>query len=250
MTTGLPTIDGYISAEAFEPLAAPEHYSETLLPLPRIGCCYKPFGTSPSRVDFSTWGIKSSDTLLLCPGTPFKYAPQHDAVLVELARRCQPCKLVFFGKESQPLTQLLERRLRAAFQAAALDFDACVAIVPWQPQAGFFAFLDRADVYLDSIGFSGFNTVMQAVERATPIVAFEGEFMRGRFASAVLRQMGMDEWVATSTDEFIALVERMVSGGVTMRTKIKRQIAQRRTALFDDRETVSALGAHLLRLNR
>ena len=249
MTTGLPTIDGYIAAQAMEPPAAPEHYSETLLALPRLGCCYRPFGTTPSRVDFAAWGIQPTDKMLLCPGTPFKYAAQHDAVLVEIARRCQPCKLVFFGKESQPLTRLLEKRLRAAFQAAELEFDACVAIVPWQPQAGFFAFLDRADVYLDSIGFSGFNTVMQAVERATPIVAFEGEFMRGRFASAILRQMGMDEWVATSTEQFIALVARMASDG-TARSQAKQQMAQRSAPLFDDKETVTALASHLLRLAR
>ncbi|QTN26728.1 tetratricopeptide repeat protein [Rhodoferax sp. AJA081-3] len=249
MTTGLPTIDGYISAEAFEPSAAASHYREALLPLPRLGCCYKAFGTAPSHVDFAAWGIQPSDKLLLCPGTPFKYAPQHDAVLVEIARRCQPCKLVFFGKESQPLTRLLEQRLRAAFQAVALDFDACVAIVPWQPQAGFFAFLDRADVYLDSIGFSGFNTVMQAVERAAPIVAFEGEFMRGRFASAALRQMGMDEWVATTTEQFIALVVRMASDGAA-RAQARRQLADRKAPLFDDRDTVRALADHMLRLAR
>lgn len=250
MTTGLPTIDGYIGAEALEPPTAMEHYSEPqLLMLPRLGCCYQAFKTTPGRVDFAAYGIQPTDKLLLCAGTPFKYAPAHDAVLVEIARRCQPCKLVFFGKDSQALTGLLAQRLRAAFEAAGLDFEACVAIVPWQAQAGFFAFLDRADVYLDSMGFSGFNTVMQAVERAMPIVAFEGEYMRGRFASGILRQMDMDEWVATTPEAFTALVERMVTDG-TARAQAKQQLVQRRAPLFDDRATVAALAAQLLRLAR
>ena len=247
MTTGLPTMDGYIGAEALEPPQAAKHYSESLMPLPRLGCCYKAFGTAPGRIDCSACGIQPSDRVLLCAGTSFKYAPQYDVALVEIARRCQPCKLVFFHSESQTLSQRLEQRLRLAFDAADVDFDATVAFVPWQSQAAFFALLDRTDVYLDSMGFSGFNTVMQAVECATPIVAFEGEFMRGRFASAILRQMGLDEWVAGSVAQYIALVEQLASDS-GLRARVKTQMRDRRQALFGDQETVAVLGRHLLRL--
>jgi predicted O-linked N-acetylglucosamine transferase (SPINDLY family) len=245
VTTGLPTIDAYISAEAFEPAEGTEHYSETLLKLPRLGCCYRPFGTRPDRLDFSVWGIRSQDKVLLCAGTPFKYAPAHDAVLVEIARRCQPCKLVFFKTMQESLAALLEQRLRSAFSSARMDFDDCVRFIPWQSQSAFFALLDRADVYLDSIGFSGFNTTMQAIERGTPIVAFEGEFMRGRLASAILRQIGLDEWVAGSTDDYLRLVERIATDN-RARDAASKQIIARRRQLFNDRESVNALGAYLI----
>lgn len=248
MTTGLPTMDAYISAEAFESSAAEGHYSENLITLPRLGCSYEPFKISPGQVNLSEWGILPSDRVLLCAGTPFKYAPQHDAVLVEIVRRCQPCKLVFFRSEPKTLSHLLEQRLRTAFEVAGFDFDASVVFIPWQPQSTFFALLDRTDVYLDTIGFSGFNTTMQAVERATPIVAFEGEFMRGRFASAVLRQMELDEWVATSTDQFVERVGRLVLDP-TARALLKAQMHARRAQLFGDSRTVDALGRHVLRLN-
>jgi predicted O-linked N-acetylglucosamine transferase (SPINDLY family) len=247
MTTGLPTIDAYIGAAAFEPPQATEHYSENLLLLPRLGCCYQAFGTPPGRVDLAAWGVQRTDRILLCAGTPFKYAPLHDAALVEIARRCQPCKLVFFRGEPQTLSQRLEQRLRAAFLAAGVDFDASVVFIPWQPQAAFFALLDRTDVYLDSMGFSGFNTTMQAVERACPIVAFEGAFMRGRFASAILRQMGLDAWIATSADHYADLVVSLVMDPVA-RDGVKKTLRVRRASLFGDRETVTVLGQHVLRL--
>jgi predicted O-linked N-acetylglucosamine transferase (SPINDLY family) len=248
VTTGLPTIDAYIGAEAFEPTTADAHYSESLLTLPRLGCCYQAFGTAPGRIDLAAWGILPTDRVLLCAGTPFKYAPQHDAALVEIARRCRPCKLVFFRVKSQTLSNRLEHRLRTAFQAAQVDFDASVVFLPWQPQADFFALLDRTDVFLDSIGFSGFNTTMQAVERATPIVAFEGEFARGRFASAILRQMGLDEWVAVSVEQYVDLVVHLALDA-TARERTKRQMVERRPKLFADRDTVAALGNHLLRMS-
>ncbi len=249
ITTGLPTMDGYISAEGMEPPDAVDHYREALITLPRLGCCYQPFGTAPARIDFAQWGIQAADRVLLCAGTPFKYAPQHDAVLVDIARRCQPCKLVFFRSEPRAVSDLLEARLRAAFEVQGMDFDACVVFVPWQPQAGFFAWLDRTDVYLDTLGFSGFNTVMQAVERATPLVAFEGEFLRGRFASAILRQMGLDEWIAESPERYVELVERLVQDTVA-RSTLRQRMQERRAALFGDHGTVIALREHLLRLSR
>ena len=247
ISTGLPTIDGYLSAQAFEPPTGSAHYSEKLLPLPRLGCCYRPFGTRPSRLDFSVWGIRPTDKVLLCAGTPYKYAPQHDAVWAEIARRCQPCKLIFFQDAEGSLAGLLEQRLRTAFASAGLSIDDCVRFIPWQPQPAFFAWLDRADVYLDSIGFSGFNTTMQAIERGTPIVAFEGEFMRGRFASAILRQIGLDEWVGTSTAHYVELVERLASDRGRCRS-VRKQIVDRRQQLFDDREPVFALEKELLTL--
>lgn len=247
ITTGLPSIDGFISAEAFESSVSTTHYSEKLVLLPRLGCSYKPFGTPAIEVDTAVWGIESNDKILLCAGAAFKYLPAHDSVLVEIARRCQPCKLVFFRGVPDDLSRLLELRLRLVFEGAGMSFDNCVRFVPWQSQAAFFGLLDRATVYLDSLGFSGFNTTMQAIERGTPIVAFEGEFMRGRFASAILRQMGLDEWVATSSEQYVQLVERLTLDRGAQNA-VRRRISVSRHQLFDDRQTVAALGERVLRL--
>jgi len=142
---------------------------------------------------------------------------------------------------------LLEQRLRAAFDAAGVSFEASVRFLPWQPQAAFFGLLDRCDVYLDSVGFSGFNTTMQAIERGAPVVAWEGEFMRGRFASGILRQAGLAEWVAAAPAEYVERVERLCADrGV--RERVRRQIVAQRSKLLDDRATVSALAEHLIAL--
>jgi predicted O-linked N-acetylglucosamine transferase (SPINDLY family) len=247
ITTGLPTVNAYISAAAFEPQAADSHYTETLLALPRLGCCYRPFGTRPDPVDPARLGISPKEKILLCAGMPFKYAPDRDAILLEVARRCAPCKLVFFRTTPALLSDMLETRLRGVFALAGMNFDEYVRFIPWQSQAGFFGLLDRADVYLDSIGFSGFNTTMQAMERATPIVAWEGDTMRSRFASGILCEAGMSEWVARSGESYVDKVAQLCADD-SLRRQLRTQIAQRRDALYSDVEAVSALGAQLLRL--
>jgi protein O-GlcNAc transferase len=246
LTTGLGTIDGYVSAAAFEPEGAQAHYTEQLLALPRLGCAYQPYGTTPQSLDLAAWGIAATDTLLLCPGVPFKYAPQHDAALVEIARRCPGAKLVFFRPAGEHARKL-EERLRAAFDAGGVDFAAAVRLIPWQSQAAFFGLLKRAAVFLDTFGFSGFNTVMQAVECGTPVVAWEGRFMRGRFASAVLRELQLPEWIASSHEDFVAKVARLAADA-DVRAKVTQQLGQRAPGLYGDQASVAALAAELERL--
>ena len=246
LTTGLPTIDGYLSAQAFEPASAQQHYTETLHALPQLGCAYRPYGTRAQLPQLAGWDVAPGDRLLLAPGVAFKYGPREDALWAEIARRCAPCKLLFF-RETDRHAARLEQRLRAAFAAAHVDFDAHVRFVPWQSQAAFFGLLQRADVLLDTVGFSGFNTAMQAVECGTPIVAWEGRFMRGRFASGILRAMRMDEWVADGHEAYADKVARLCADSA-LRGETREQIVARRGALYDDRTAVEALGGLLERL--
>jgi len=244
-TTGLPTIDHYVSAHGLEPADAQQHYRERLVLLPRLGCCYRRVDTATKRVDPARWGIAPGTRMLLCPGTPFKYAPLHDRSLVEIARRTAPSRLVFFRARPEALSLRLEQRLRAAFSAAGLDFAAHVAFIPWQDPAHFFGLMTQADVLLDSPGFSGFNTAMQAVECGVPIVAYQGAFLRGRFASGILRQMGLDRWVAESDAGY---VERAVSLCMqrSERETLRDQLIARRQPLFSDVLAARALQDWLL----
>jgi hypothetical protein len=50
--------------------------------------------------------------------------------------------------------------------------------------------MKQARLYLDTIGFSGFNTAMLAVECGLPVVTREGRFMRGRLASGHSKAYG------------------------------------------------------------
>jgi protein O-GlcNAc transferase len=244
VTSGMPTMDAYISAAAFEPADAPSHYTERLIALPRLGCAYRPFDTKPECVDISVWGISAEERLLLCAGHPIKYGPGEDSMLVEIARRCSPCKLVFFNFWGDFKAQLLKERLAEAFASAGLDFDEYVRFIPFQPQPAFFGLLHRADVFLDTIAFSGFNTAMQAVECNTPIVAWQGKFMRGRLASGVMHEMGMSEWIAETKEQFVSLVEQLCSDP-GLRSRVRQQIRERKRALFNDKQSVEALGNRL-----
>lgn len=244
LTTGLPTIDGFISALAMEPQNATEQYTEVLHMLPRLGSCCLPFRTKPAKVDFDQLGLRRSEPFLLCAGTPFKYSPSFDELWVSVAKRCQPAKLVFFESAPLSLSHRLRERLRRAFDTAGLQFDDCVRFVPWQRQDVFFGLLQSCVALLDTPGFSGFNTAVQAIECACPIVAWEADALRGRFASGVNRHLKLDGCVASDIQSYVDIAQAMCESSAR-RDESKHAIVKGGDGVFGDVQTVHQL-AHLI----
>lgn len=237
-TTGLPTIDYYLSAEGLEPPDAQAHYTEKLLALPNLGCSLLP--TREKSGELAGLEPSQGELLLICPGTAFKYAPQHDWVLAEIAKRVPNARLVFFRGRPEPLAEKLRERLRDSFRRARVDFERHVVFVPWQTRGAFRALLGRAALYLDTIGFSGFNTAVQALECGLPIVAREGRFLRGRLASGPLRQIGLAELVAPSEEAYVELAVAL-AGDAERRGQLRRRIETGRERLFRDPAPLEAL---------
>jgi len=239
-TTGLPTIDCYLSADGMEPARADDHYSEKLVRLPHLGTYLEPRDEPSGPVARERWGVDPVAPLLVSPGTPFKYAPEHDWIYPEIASRLGDCRLVFFRYWVRALSEGIEARLRRAFAARGLPFERYVQFVPWQDKDGFYRLLSSADVLLDTIGFSGFNTALQAIECGLPVITIEGRFLRGRLASGMLRRMALDELVAPGPEEYIAQSARL-AGDAVGRDSMRRRIREARARLYGDLAPIRAL---------
>jgi predicted O-linked N-acetylglucosamine transferase (SPINDLY family) len=238
-TTGLPTVDCYLSAQDMEPEDAQSNYTEELVALPRLGCYVQPVREEASG-EFGGLDADSASPLLLCPGTPFKYAPEHDRVFPRIARGLGECRFVFFTHWTKGLSAQLQRRLERAFEREGLDFGRHVRFVPWLTRPAFLGVMQRADVFLDTIGFSGFNTALQAIQCSLPVVTLQGRFLRGRLASGILRRMGLSELVAQDEDQYVALAARLVRDR-DYREEMRRRIEANRHLLFEDVAPVRAL---------
>ena len=248
-TTGLPTIDYFISAEDLESDNSQENYTERLVKLPHLGCCYPDFEFSPISLDLARLGIDANLPVLICPGAPFKYAPQYDWVFVEIAKRLGQCQMVFFSEARSTRSDRFEKRLSHVFKRAGLGFHESCLFLPWLNPSEFFGLMKRADVFLDTIGFSGFNTAMQGVECGLPIVTREGHFMRGRLASGILKRMDLSELVAQSEDEYISLAVKLVRDR-EYQQYIRERIATSSNKLFGDLEPIRALEQFLISVSR
>jgi predicted O-linked N-acetylglucosamine transferase (SPINDLY family) len=81
---------------------------------------------------------------------------------------------------------------------------------------------------------------MQAVECGLPLVTLEGQFMRGRLASGILRHMGQPELVAIDATGYVELAVNLGSDSA-YRQSIRQRMDEARDRLFGDTSTVRAL---------
>ena len=247
-TSGLPTIDYYISAADFEPADAQDNYSEKLVVLPNLGCCYHPLDTPTEEVALNELGVDTGKPIFICPGTPFKYAPEHDWIYPAIARELSSCQFVFFKYSVDALSRRLAQRLEVAFSTAGLAFDEYVVEVPWLSKAHFSSLMRQSTCFLDTIGFSGFNTAMQAIECGLPVVTREGRFLRGRLASGILKRLQLNELIASSEQEYVEIALRLARDA-SLRVDLRNRIEKSRHSLYDDKAPVRALESFLMRFS-
>jgi predicted O-linked N-acetylglucosamine transferase (SPINDLY family) len=235
VTSGIPTIDYFLSSQLMEPENAQAHYSENLILLPNIGVSYpKPRdipALTKTRKDF---GLSDNDVLYLCCQAPFKYLPQHDYIFAEIARRVPPAKFIFLRGE------LLKNRLERAFAQLSLNYeDYCVFLkIPTRPDYLMINLL--SDIFLDTIGWSGGNTSLEAIACNLPIVTHPGEFMRGRHADSFLKMIGVTETIAQTETEYIDIAVKLGLNS-QWRQEVTHKIKANHARLFDDQVCVQAL---------
>jgi predicted O-linked N-acetylglucosamine transferase (SPINDLY family) len=102
---------------------------------------------------------------------------------------------------------------------------------------------------LDSIGWSGGNTTLEALAQDLPVVTFQGDLMRGRVSAGMLRMMGMPEAVAETVDDYVALAVRM-GNDRAFRAEMAGRVARQRVRLYRDRAPIEALQDFLERAVR
>ena len=244
-TTGIPTIDFYLSAELLEPINGNSFYSEELIQLPNLGTYFENHDVKIMSPDLAALGINSSSPILLCAGSPSKYNPNNDSVFVEIAKRLGQCQFIFFNFDHN-LTSLLKERLGLAFANAQLDANQFLRFIPFLKKEEFYGLMQKADLYLDTIGFSGFNTAIQAITCGLPVVTVEGEKMRGRLASAILNRIGLQALICQSDSGYIDLVVELIQNRKLLNS-YREKITQSTAVLFNDPEPINALEDFLIR---
>jgi protein O-GlcNAc transferase len=246
VTTGLPTIDYYLSSDAMEAADAENHYSESLVRLPGLALNYTPpvLPAAPrSRRDLD---LPEKAFIFLSSQSLFKYLPQFDAIYPAIALKVPQACFVFIEHSGKHVTYRFRERLRRAFAAEGLSADTFCRIVPRQDHTGFISLNLAADVLLDTFGWSGGKTTLEAIACGLPIVTCPGRFMRGRHAYAMLNIMQILQTIARDMDEYCAIAVRL-AGDELYRNQIRSAIAQRRARLFEDRDFMIALESFLAR---
>ena len=241
VTSGMPTIDYFLSSDLMEPDDGQDHYTEQLVRLPNISIHYLPpiYAVPPlTRQDF---GLPKDKVLYCCAQSLFKYLPQFDYIFPRIAQQVQDARFVFFSaQKSTALTDLFIQRVARAFEVAGMDASSHLIVMPRMDNAAFQAAARICDVYLDSIEWSGCNTTLEALACHLPVITYRGSTMRGRHTYSFLKMMGLDELIAYDLESYVQLAIR-IGQDASMRERIRTEIPPRLLRLYADMKSVRAL---------
>ena len=249
-TSGMPTLDYFLSSDLMEPPDADDHYSERLIRLPNLSIYYEPVAATPAPMSRSELGLRADARIFWCGQSLFKYLPQYDHVFANIAARVGDCQFVFIRfQKAQGMTELFQSRLERAFANLGLNSaDHCVFIEGLTPTR-FLGAMSLCDVFLDSIGWSGCNSTLESLACNLPIVTMPGALMRGRHSAAILQMMGISETVAESLEDYIGLAARLANDRDYRRAQAL-DIEARKHRVYRDRACIVALEAFLDRAVR
>ncbi|MBU1611943.1 MAG: tetratricopeptide repeat protein, partial [Proteobacteria bacterium] len=180
-TSGLGTMDYFLSSDLMEPANSEEHYSEKLVRLPGLGVAYHPSSPAPSNERREDFGLREDDTVYLCLQTLYKYLPSQDATFATIAAKVPASRFVFLENSGAAhLNRLFRKRLEQAFTAAGLAPDRHLVFLPQLPGDRFQALASLGDIFLDSFGWSGCNSSLESMAHGAVPVTLPGALMRGR----------------------------------------------------------------------
>lgn len=240
-TSGLPTLDTFLSSDLMEPADADDHYTETLARLPNLSIYYEDLAAPPEPVTRAELGLRDGATVFWSGQSLYKYLPQHDDVFVRIAQAAPDSQFVFLHYHGAPeVNELFRTRLARAFAARGLKAAEHCVFLGRMSTAKFVAAMGLADVFLNSIGWSGCNSALESLAHNLPIVTLPGALMRGRHSAAVLQMMDVTDTVAADVDGYVAIAARLAREPAA-RQALSARIAENKHRLYRDRACMTAL---------
>jgi protein O-GlcNAc transferase len=246
-TSGYPTMDVYLSSAAMEPEGAEAAYSERLVRLPGLSTAYTPLPASASPVSRAELGLREDAVVYWCGQSLQKHLPHWDGLSARIAAEVGDCQFAFLEAPGAPgLNALFLERMHAAFAEAGFQADHHVVLLPPLEPALFQGALGLADLALDPIGWSGCNSLLEGFEHDLPFVTWPGGSLRSRHGLAILDEMGIEDGIARSAEDYVAIAIRLGRDSEA-RQALKEKIAERKGRLYGQTGWIEPMKAFLRR---
>ncbi len=236
-TTGIDTIDYFISSELIEDDNAEKFYSENLIRLSQLPCYYKRPVLSDKVASKKSFGLPESGSLYGCPQALFKFHPDFDDVLTEIVTLDPSGHIVLIEGKNESLNELLKKRWKTTHPELLEK----VILIPRQPNDRFLCLMAQMDVLLDPIYFGSGNTMYEAISLGIPIITWPSKFMRGKIVAGAYKQMKVDDAPIASCPEEYAALAVAFAQDVGRQKRFKKSSNERANKIFEVADSIREL---------
>ncbi len=202
-TTGMLAMDYRLTDDYSDPPGTTDAlYTEQLLRLPRSFFCYLPSSDAPavtplpaSALGYVTFGSVNNFN---------KISPAVLTTWAELLVRVPHSRLVVRADMSDSLRTYLER----SFASHGVGSER-LELVNRLPRSAYLELINRLDIALDPFPFNGHTTTCDCLWQGVPVVTLSGDSYASRFGGSGLVTLGLDAWIARTTEEYVQIAAAM-----------------------------------------
>jgi len=205
ITTGSKNMDYFISSDLMDK-GNQNHYSEKLILLNGIGFNYK-IDNKLKEIKINAITIKENSFYI--PQGLFKFLPKYDYLLGEILDNNKQSTISFIKDKDPFFTNKFINRLKRV-KKINKNFDRLI-FLEGMSQVSYYEKLASHKIILDTIGWSGGNTSMEALYLNKPIVTLQGKSLRANHTAAMLKQINLDILIANNYKEYILLANKLIN---------------------------------------
>jgi predicted O-linked N-acetylglucosamine transferase (SPINDLY family) len=243
-TTGLDTIDGFVSNAHLESADSATTYSERVIALPP-SALYPDYPAEPNWAPVAarsraSLGLPEHTPIAICPQSLFKLMPRFDAVLAAILEQV-PDTLLLLPEPTRPgqRVRFLERLRRHAGSATER-----VRFFPRGTRREFLDWVNAADLMLDPFPVSGGISTWDALATGVPLVTWPQPLPRSRLTAAALHEIGDSQAITDSFRGYVAEAVRRLTDR-DWAHEHRAQVCSRTAALYADRRAATAFAEAL-----
>ncbi len=202
-TTGLTTIDGFLSDDFMVPEGFEHLFSEKIIRIGRSPLVYQPPAAMP---DVNELPAKTNGYIRFgCFSRTVRINEDVIALWAEMLHRVPKSILVL---NSKPFAEKTTRELfEQRFAPHGIGPERLELIYTF-PQPKTWAAYNNIDIALDPFPHNAGTTTIEALWMGVPVISLACRPSVGRFGASILGALDMSDWVAAEPDGYLEIAER------------------------------------------
>ncbi|WP_413172057.1 tetratricopeptide repeat protein [Anabaena azotica] len=200
-TTGLPSIDYWITDQILHPHDTQEKTSETIWRLPRCYVGYEPLKTAPKVVELP---YKKTGVFTFASFNNLrKLTPETFALWSEILKAVPHSRLVLKCASSDVFSSLVAEKIQTPFVEQGIDPKRIFLYGGYAADEDHLNLYNQVDLHLDSMPYTGCTTTCEALWMGVPTVTLAGTRKMERMSASILHSVGLDDCIAHSATEYV-----------------------------------------------
>ncbi|MFZ6742106.1 tetratricopeptide repeat protein [Undibacterium sp. JH2W] len=244
-TTGVPGMDYVLTDKISVPETHEEYFTEEIWYLPSTRLCLTP-PTDPECPTSPSPAISNGYITFGCFQNVRKLNDFTLQVWAKIFNNLPDAKLRFqcwqMGSELE-CKNMLER-----FTQYGISADRVSILGPGSREA-YLAAHAEVDIILDTYPYAGGTTTCEALWMGVPTITLAGHTMSSRQGASLLSYAGLDDWIASNEDEYVALAAKH-AGDVPYLLQLRSELREKllRSSLFDGKRFARNLEIELQKM--